>query len=161
MKKQKGLSIIEFTLVSTALLLVIFSVIEVGRYIYSLQMVNDMTRIAARLAVVCKVEDKANIPALAVVSGAPYGFSASNLTIEYLDASGNVIQGTLTDDAIFPTIEYVRAKVVDFEYQFTGLLSFINLTGGLSVPEFETTRPRENLGHHRETPFNEENSTDC
>tara|TARA_Y100001956_G_scaffold47621_1_gene46376 strand:+ start:275 stop:763 length:489 start_codon:yes stop_codon:yes gene_type:complete len=160
-KKQQGLSIIEFTLVSTTLLLVIFAVIEVGRYVYSLQMINDMTRVAARLAVVCKVEDQASIPALAVASGAPDGFTAANLSIEYLDASGDVIQGSLTDDAIFPTIEYVRAKVVDFEYQFTGLLSFINLTGGLTVPEFETTRPRENLGHHRETPFNPSNSTDC
>lgn len=161
MRNQQGLSIIEFTLVSTTLLLVIFAVIEVGRYVYSLQMINDMTRVAARLAVVCKVEDQGDIPALAIANGAPDGFTADNLTIEYLDASGDVIQGTLTDDAIFPTIEYVRAKVVDFEYQFTGLLSFINLAGGITVPEFETTRPRENLGHHRETPTNAENSTDC
>ncbi|ERB66226.1 hypothetical protein N779_05855 [Vibrio coralliilyticus OCN008] len=62
MKMQKGVTIIEFTLVSTTLLLIIFGVIEVGRYVYSLQVVNDMTRVAARLAVVCRVEDQNDIP---------------------------------------------------------------------------------------------------
>lgn len=161
MKRQQGLSIIEFTLVSTTLLLLIFAVIEVGRYVYSLQVVNDMTRVAARLAVVCRVEDRNDIPALALSSNAPVGFTAANLTVEYLDASGNTITGTLTDDDVFSTIEYVRARVVDFEYQFTGLLSFVSMTGMLAIPDFETTRPRENLGRHRETSTNPDNSTDC
>ena len=161
MKRQQGLSIIEFTLVSTTLLLLIFAVIEVGRYVYSLQVVNDMTRVAARLAVVCRVEDRNDIPALALSPNAPVGFTAANLTVEYLDASGNTVTGTLTDDDVFSTIEYVRARVVDFEYQFTGLLSFVSMTGMLAIPDFETTRPRENLGRHRETSTNPDNSTDC
>ncbi|MDA0118947.1 TadE/TadG family type IV pilus assembly protein [Vibrio sp. T11.5] len=161
MKTHKGVTIIEFTLVSTTLLLIIFGVIEVGRYVYSLQVVNDMTRVAARLAIVCRVEDQNDIPGLALSDNAPVGFTAANLTVEYLDASGNVVTGTLTDDDVFSTIEYVRARVVDFDYQFTGLLSFVSFTGLLAVPEFETTRPRENLGHHRETPTNPTNSTDC
>lgn len=160
MKRQAGISIIEFTMISTALLLVIFSVIEVGRYVYSLQVINDVTRVAARLAAVCRVEDRNDIPALVLPDYAPGGLTTANIVIDYLDDSGNVVAGTLTDDDVFPTISYVRARVVNFNYQYTGLLSFVNLTGLLAVPEFETIRPRENLGHHR-TSDGSSSSSDC
>ncbi|OAJ92476.1 TadE/TadG family type IV pilus assembly protein [Vibrio bivalvicida] len=160
MKRQTGISVIEFTIISTALMLVIFSVIEVGRYVYSLQVINDVTRIAARLAVVCRVEDRNDIPALSIPTYAPGGLTAANVVVDYLDESGNVVVGTLTDDDVFSTIRYVRARVVDFNYQYTGLLSFVNLTGLLAVPEFETIRPRENLGHHR-TSDGTNSSSDC
>jgi len=160
MKRQAGISVIEFTVISTALLLVIFSVIEVGRYVYSLQVINEVTRVAARLAVVCRVEDRNDIPALVIPDYAPGGLTAANVVVDYLDDSGNVVTGTLTDDDVFSTISYVRARVVDFEYQYTGLLSFVNLTGLLAVPEFETIRPRENLGHHRRSDGTD-SSSDC
>lgn len=160
MNKQQGVTIIEFTLISTALMLIIFSVIEVGRYVYSLQTINDVTRVAARLAAVCRVEDRNDIPALAIPDYAPGGLTANNIVVDYLDADGNVVTGTLTDDDVFSTIRYVRARIVNFSYQFTGLLSFVNLTGVLTVPEFETIRPRENLGHHRRSDGTE-SSSDC
>ncbi|KJY85012.1 pilus assembly protein CpaE [Vibrio galatheae] len=159
-KSEKGVTVIEFTLISTALLLIIFSIIEVGRYVYSLQVINDVTRVAARLAVVCRVEDQNDISALVIPDYAPGGLTAANIVVDYLDDSGNVVIGTLTDDAVFSTISYVRARVVNFNYQYTGLLSFVNLTGLLAVPEFETIRPRENLGHHR-TSGGTSSSTDC
>ncbi len=160
MRKQQGVTIIEFTLIATTLMLIIFSVIEVGRYVYSLQTINEITRVAARLATVCRVEDRNDIPALAIPDYAPGGLSVDDIVIDYLDESGNVVTGTLTDDDVFSTIRYVRARVVNFSYQFTGLLSFINLTGLLEVPEFETIRPRENLGHHRRSDGTE-SSSDC
>lgn len=160
MRKQQGVTIIEFTLIATTLMLIIFSVIEVGRYVYSLQTINEITRVAARLATVCRVEDRNDIPALAIPDYAPGGLSVDNIVIDYLNESGNVVTGTLTDDDVFSTIRYVRARVVNFSYQFTGLLSFINLTGLLEVPEFETIRPRENLGHHRRSDGTE-SSSDC
>ncbi|WP_391089206.1 TadE/TadG family type IV pilus assembly protein [Vibrio sp. NH-UV-68] len=160
MRKQQGVTIIEFTLIATTLMLIIFSVIEVGRYVYSLQTINEIARVAARLATVCRVEDRNDIPALAIPDYAPGGLSVDNIVIDYLDESGNVVTGTLTDDDVFSTIRYVRARVVNFSYQFTGLLSFINLTGLLEVPEFETIRPRENLGHHRRSDGTE-SSSDC
>lgn len=160
MNRQQGVTIIEFTLISTALMLVIFSVIEVGRYVYSLQTINDITRVAARLAAVCRVEDRNDIPALAIPTYAPAGLTANNVVVDYLDADGDVVSGTLTDDDVFSSIRYVRARVINFRYQFTGLLSFINLTELLAVPEFETIRPRENLGHHRRSDGSE-SSSDC
>ncbi|MGF1696788.1 pilus assembly protein [Vibrio lamellibrachiae] len=152
MRKQNGITIVEFTLVSTALLILVLGIIEVGRYMYSLQLINEMTRVAARLGVVCHIDDQDDIPALVVPSNAPGGFTAANLTIEYIDGSGVVVGNP---DADFLDIEYVRARVIDFDYEFAGLLSF--LQGNIPVPTFETTLPRENLGEIRGSV----NDTDC
>ncbi|KGY12597.1 pilus assembly protein CpaE [Vibrio tubiashii] len=160
MKKQLGISIVEFTVVSTAILLVMLSIMEVSRYLNSLQVVNDVTRVAARLATVCRVEDRNDIGALVIPEYAPSGLTESMIIVDYLDASGAPVQGDLTNDSVFEQIKYVRARVVGFKYQFTGILSFINFTGLLDVPEFETVRPRENLGHHRR-PTGSSSSTDC
>ncbi|MGF1719967.1 pilus assembly protein [Vibrio kyushuensis] len=156
MKKNSGITIIEFTLVSTALLFLILGVIEVGRYMYSLQLINEMTRVAARLGVVCNVADQDDIPALVVPSNAPGGFTAANIALDYLDSTGTVIAGDPSaDEDVFLEIRYVRAEVVDFDYQFSGLLSF--LQGTITVPNFETVLPRENLGEIRGS----NTDTDC
>lgn len=159
MRKQHGLSVVEFTLVSTALLVVIFGMIEVGRYVYSLQLINEMTRVSARLAAVCRVEDRDDIPALVVGTNAPDGFTADNLQIDYLDENGGEID--LTTANAFSRIRYVRAKVVDFNYQFVGLLGLFDSIGVLTVPDYEAIRPRENLGYHRGTDDNPTAETDC
>ncbi len=120
---------------------------EFGRYVYSLQVINEVTRVAARLGVVCYVTDQDDVADLAIPDFAPPNFDSSNLSIEYLDTNGLVIAaGTLTDSDVFPTIRYVRASVVDYDYQFSGLMSFLGESGILSVPVFETTLPVESLG---------------
>ncbi|WP_047048593.1 TadE/TadG family type IV pilus assembly protein [Vibrio mexicanus] len=144
--KQKGLSTIEFTLVATSLLLLMLAVFEFGRYVYSMQVINEITRVAARLGVVCYVTDQDDIANLAIPDFAPPNFDSSNISIQYLDGSGSQITGTLTDSDVFPTIRYVRASVVDYDYQFSGLMSFLGESGVLSVPVFETTLPVESLG---------------
>lgn len=160
MKKQRGISIIELTVVSTALLLVLLSIIETSRYFNSLQIINEVSRVTARLAAVCRVEDQNDIGRLVIPEYAPSGLTEEMIVVDYLDLSGSPVQGDLTDNSVFQKIKYVRARVVGYQYQFTGLLSFINLTGVLAVPEFETIRPRENLGHHRR-PDGTSSSTDC
>ncbi|WGV99765.1 TadE/TadG family type IV pilus assembly protein [Vibrio sp. YMD68] len=156
MRSQRGITIIEFTLISSALLVLILGVIEVGRYMYSLQLINEMTRVAARLGVVCNVADKDEIPGLAVPRNAPGGFTSANLSLEYLNETGAVITGDPSvDPEVFLDIRYVRSEVVNFEYQFSGLLTF--LQGVIIVPSFETTLPRENLGEIRGS----NTDTDC
>ena len=81
---QSGLAIVEFTVVSSALLLMLFGIISFGYYMFSLQMVNEITRKAARLASVCYVTDSADINTLVIDSNAPSDFTTSHLVIEYL-----------------------------------------------------------------------------
>ncbi|MGR5251141.1 TadE/TadG family type IV pilus assembly protein [Vibrio astriarenae] len=157
-RKLKGISIIEFTIVATALLLVIMALIEVGRYIYSLQLINEMTRVSARLGVVCRVADQNDIPNLVVPTNAPEGFTAANLEVDYLDDGGAVVD--FAGGGSFSDISYVRARVVNFDYQFAGLMGIFDSLGLITVPPFESVRPRESMGINR-TSDGSQSETDC
>ncbi|MFA0676813.1 TadE/TadG family type IV pilus assembly protein, partial [Vibrio sp. 10N.222.51.A6] len=65
-KKHSGLAIIEFTIVSWLVFLLIFLILALGAYVFSLQIVNEATRKAARLATVCYVLDRDNIAGVVV-----------------------------------------------------------------------------------------------
>ncbi|SHO55474.1 TadE/TadG family type IV pilus assembly protein [Vibrio quintilis] len=166
-KQQSGVSILEFTLLATSVLLVLFSVIEMGRYVYSLQMANDITRKVARMGVVCHVSDKDDLAALAIQNYAPAGFTASNLIIEYLDQSGQAVSinaGMSSDDYndAYATIKFVRVRVSNYQYQLIGFLSFLAEGGVILLPDMETTLPIESLGVIRPTLAHPESRhTDC
>jgi Flp pilus assembly protein TadG len=147
---QRGLSVIEFTVLATALLLMVFGVIEVGRYVYSLQVINEITRKAARLAVVCPVTDAATdrIPTLVVQDNAPFGFTAANLQIEYLDLSGNPVN--VGDDGT-DDVRFVRVSVTDYQHQLLGFFSFLAESGLIQIPNMQTVLPVETLGYIRPT----------
>ncbi|OBT06581.1 hypothetical protein A9264_08385 [Vibrio sp. UCD-FRSSP16_10] len=149
---EKGLSIIEFTMVSTVLLMAIFAVFELARFVFSLQMLNEVTRTAARLATVCSVTEAktSGIPSLSTIQSiAPSGYEPEMLKIDYLNGSGVVVysgSGTITNDE-FLEIKFVRAKIEDFSYAFSLL---VNVFGSnTSVSDFETILPSESLGIYR------------
>lgn len=65
--RQKGVTQVEFTLIALAVLLVIFSILEFALYFYSIQMANEVTRRAARLATVCYIADRDDISSLPAI----------------------------------------------------------------------------------------------
>lgn len=163
--KQKGVTQVEFTLIALAVLLVIFAIIEFALYFYSIQMANEVTRRAARLATVCYIADRDDIPQLPAVKGLyPPGFSSENLKISYLkveeDTDGTINIVALTDtevaafsdtsaststlNNIFTKIRFVKAEVVDYEFKFFVLSALINAVG--VSPRFQTILPAESLG---------------
>ncbi|MGR5544562.1 TadE/TadG family type IV pilus assembly protein [Vibrio sp. PNB22_2_2] len=151
--RQKGVTQVEFTLIALAVLLVIFSIIEFALYFYSIQMANEVTRRTARLATVCYIADRDDIPNLPAVKGLyPPGFSSDNLSITYLDANGvevNVNEffsetpDTGVLNSIFANIRFVKAEA-DYTFQFMMLSLLINAVG--ASPEFQTILPAESLG---------------
>ena len=52
LRKQQGITIVEFTLVASTLLLLVFAILELGYFTFNLQALNDLTRRAARIATV-------------------------------------------------------------------------------------------------------------
>lgn len=81
----KGIAIIEFTIVSWFVFLLVFLILALGAYVFSLQMVSEATRKAARLATVCYVEDRDNIAGMVVAELPLIGFTNANLEVAYLD----------------------------------------------------------------------------
>jgi len=157
-RKQQGITIVEFSILASVLLLILFGIIEIGIFAYQLQTLNDISRRAARIAAVCPVgnlpeppetADTPNIAAiktLALSEGAPEGFTADNISIEYLQADAETpVDSPATDDHQ-GNIQFVRTRIVNFEYSFFGLLSFMGDRGIITVPDFQTTLPSESLG---------------
>ena len=166
--KQRGVTQLEFSLIALAVILVLFLIVEFAIYFFSVQMVNEVTRRAARLATVCYIADRDDIPNLPAISDLyPSGFSASNLQIDYLDDNGAAVnvsgflstppadQATLNSQ--FVQIKYVRARAVNYTFQFFVLAALINAVG--STPAFETILPAESLGILR--PEGTNVITDC
>ena len=131
--RQRGTTTVEFAIVGLLVLTLLFAVIEFGRIVFTLNMLQEGARRAARVAAVCAVGNPA-VANTAVFTDLP-GFSTSNVVVEYLDQNG-----APTED--FNSIHYVRVRIVN--YSFPIAIPLINPT--FDAPEFSSTLPRESLG---------------
>ena len=151
-KKVKGLAVIEFTIMSSFFLLLIFSILSIGMLMFSMQAVSEATRTAARMAAVCQIGDagiKDYVSANSLVSMV----GVENIEIEYLDENSSVLATPTISN-----VRFVRAKAVGLNYQLTALLNFLGTNGLITIPSFETTIPSESLGI---VTVPSESNTDC
>ncbi|KAA8600564.1 MULTISPECIES: TadE/TadG family type IV pilus assembly protein [Vibrio] len=142
----KGIAIIEFTIVSWFVFLLVFLILALGAYVFSLQMVSEATRKAARLATVCYVEDRDNIAGMVVAELPLIGFTNANLEVAYLDINGSEISSGYDTNPGFSNIKFVRARATGYGIQLIDNLSFLGAGGYLAAPSFETILPAESLG---------------
>jgi Flp pilus assembly protein TadG len=136
MKKMRGVAMVEFAIVASVLMTVLFACLEFGRATYTFAALNEGTRRAARLAAVCPVNDP-KIAAAVNFMGA-YGFNASNVSVNYLDANGATLSGT----PALVSVRYVRVSVVGYTMPLA--IPFVSPT--LTSPSFAVTLPAESLG---------------
>ena len=135
---QRGTTTVEFAIVGAVALGLIFTVIEFGRILFTLNILDEGARRGARVAVVCAIGDARIAEAAAFVS-LP-GISTSNVVTEYLDGNGTVLGDP--GGADWGAIELVRVRIVN--YSFPVALPFIATT--FSAPEISAVFPRESLG---------------
>ena len=136
MKRQRGLTTVEFAIVGGVLMTVLFACVEFGRAMYTGAMLSEGTRRAARLAAVCPINDPA-IPAAVNFTGL-YGFANSNVRLDYLDAAG----ASLGAAPAIVNVYYVRVQVTGFTIPLA--IPFIMPT--LTSPPYAVTVPAESLG---------------
>ncbi|MDE1349235.1 pilus assembly protein [Vibrio aestuarianus] len=137
----QGIAVIEFTLASSVLFVLLFSIISIGYLMFSLQAINDVTRKAARLAAVCQISQSQQIASSVAASSVIAGIDADSIEIEYLDQDGVVLASPTAQN-----VRFVRARVVSLTYQLLSLLDFLGESGLIDIPSFETTIPSESLG---------------
>ncbi len=154
-RHQTGITLVEFSLIGSLFLLLLFAILELAIYVYHLQSMNDISRRTARIATVCVVNDP-DIKPLALSEGAPPGFSEVNIQIDYLDQTGSAIADPV---ASHQYIRFVQAKIVNFTYGFTQLLNFLGENGIVQIQDFKTVLPAESLGVLRTDVSSEK--TDC
>lgn len=151
-RRQHGVTTVEFAIIGAIVMLVLFGVIEVGRAVFSLHTLGETTRRTARIATVCPINDPAifdvalfNAPGDGSGIGILPGFSADNIALEYLDRNGDVIDDPIAN---FVRIFFIRTRIVGYQYQM--LIPYLDLI--FTTPDFSTTLRRESLGVPRDGP---------
>ncbi|HJY38017.1 MAG TPA: TadE/TadG family type IV pilus assembly protein [Steroidobacteraceae bacterium] len=143
--KQTGTAIVEFAIIASVMLMILFGVIEFGRVMFVGNALAESTRRGARLAAVCPVGDP--MPAQAAVLAGADGVSlidadltVANVSIAYLDVNGAPVANPAVNLA---AIRYVRTSIVDYQQQM--LIPFI--MPSFLMPSFVATLPAESLGY--------------
>ena len=129
---------VEFAIVAAVTLTIIFAVIEFGRILFMLNVLDEGARRATRVAVVCAVQDAA-ITDAAMFMTMP-GLTPTNIVTDYLDADGVPLGDPAGAD--YPQISFVRVRIVN--YSFPVALPFVATL--FSSPQISATLPRESLG---------------
>ena len=165
---QRGAAAVEFAIIAMLLFTVLFGIIEFGRLFYVINTVQEVTRRAAREAVVRWVDNSNTSQAkrIALFSRAslPAGaeITAVNIDIKYLTASGGVpnpfpdsatknISACLTEPA--GCIALVQVSIINAPYTpsepyayyvpMVRLFPFLRLR----IPASTVTMPAESLGY--------------
>lgn len=143
-RANAGVTTVEFAIIGTLLMIVVFGIIEMGRALYVVNVLTEAARRGARMAAVCPVNDPK--PAKVAVfdtgggtSSVVSGFTESNVLVQYLDASGNVLANPTGS---YGSIQYVRVSITGF----TMPLLIPVLAPTLNLAGFAATLPRESLG---------------
>lgn len=129
-KRQQGLYLVEFTIISALFLLTVFTVIDMARVFYMLNAASEITRYGARVAAVCDLNDPdikgAMIQKIASGSGTPF-VSSDDISITYMP------QGC--DQSNCQLISVSLSNVV--------ISTIIGVD--VNVPNYLTTLPRESM----------------
>ena len=147
LKRQRGLAAVELAIVATVVLVVLFGVLEAGRLLWTWNMLNEVTRRAARLAAVCPVDSttQANVRNTAVFGGGMLsGLQSAHVILQYLDRDGAVLANP--GGADFVRIAFVRAAIDNGAngYRYRLLIPLHIQT--LAPLRFSTTVVAESLG---------------
>ncbi|MBI3140352.1 MAG: pilus assembly protein [Rhodocyclales bacterium] len=154
---QGGATTVEFALVALFLFVLLLGIMDFARLLYLYGAVQEVTRRAAREAVVRWVDqaDAAKRLALFGQDALPGGYevTAADITVEYLNAAGGVpsplpadpaanVTACLAAEGAASCIASVRVSVTASYRPLMGLLPFL----AIPVPASTVTMPAESLG---------------
>lgn len=170
--QQRGVAAVEFAIIATVLFIVLFGILEFGRLFYIFNSVQEVTRRAAREAVVrghTKADqDEAINLALFGAGSLPAGaiINTSKVKIEYLNRAMGPIATPPADNieecltASTSCIAFVRVSITDVTYDpMVSLFSGIDITSfpfnenpikidfRIPIPASTVTMPAESMGY--------------
>lgn len=129
--RQSGAAAVEFALVVSVFLMLLFGVIEMSRVLFYMNTAAEATRLGARLAVVCDINAAAIKTRMRNMLGI---LSDANIDISYLPAGCDI--GSC--QTVTVSIDQGQSALNIATY-----IPFVPLT--LRMPAFTTTLPRESL----------------
>jgi Flp pilus assembly pilin Flp len=122
---QRGAAAIEFAIVSAVFFMLLLGAIEMGRLLWTWNAATEATRLGARMAVVCDVNE-------------PNIITRMQQRLPYLQP-GNVAVAYLPSGCTDANCQTVRVTLVGYTHQ--PIIPFVALS--IPIPTFQTTLPRE------------------
>lgn len=151
-RRTRGVFVVEFAIVGSMLFMLLFGIIEIGRLYYTVNALNEVARRGARLAAVCNIYDPHVLHRALFNEAGDGGVSplianlqSSHLHLEYYDKGGDGVAdpNDLVSANGFRAIRFVQLRVENFPFNL-----MIPGIGGITLPIFQSTMPRESLGRH-------------
>jgi Flp pilus assembly protein TadG len=122
---QHGVAAVEFAIIASLFFTILIGIAEMGRMLWAWNAAAEATRLGARLAVVCSL-DEASVLAH-MHERLPY-ITSANMNVEYLPSGCT-------------TANCTEVKVSLTGYTHQTIIPFVPLS--VTLPPFETTLPRE------------------
>ncbi|ABE44469.1 TadE/TadG family type IV pilus assembly protein [Polaromonas sp. JS666] len=158
-KRQGGVAAVEFAIISLLFFTILFAILEFGRMLYVYNTMQEVTRRAAREAVVRWTNQESAVKSLALFGGTslPAGaeVTSGNISISYLTKSGaavnppplspgdNISACGDADRAPISCIYSVRVSIENVTYSpMVSLFSFLNI----GLPTSVVTMHAESMG---------------
>lgn len=136
-RRQRGAAIIEFALVAVLFFTLLLGIADFGRWLYTLNAASEATRLGARVAVVCDLNDSAIIDRMRAIL--PQA-GAGQIQITYYGSNpvspGNWVSGCTASNCAGVTVR-LQGVTIDSIAWF--------LPVSLPIPPFATSLPRESL----------------
>jgi Flp pilus assembly protein TadG len=139
-KSERGAALVEFAIVATVFLSVMFGVLEFGRMFWTHNALRDAARRGVRYASVRR-NDAAGIQAVknmvvygnAAGTGSPVvsGLTTSNVNVEYVNYNGLQLSSRSS------------VSITNYQFQFSVPL----LGGTMNMPAYRTSLPGESAGY--------------
>jgi Flp pilus assembly protein TadG len=127
-QRENGVAAVEFALIASVLFALLFGMMEMSRLLFYWNTATEATRMGARMAVVCTMDD-ANIKARMTLLFPVIG--QNEIRIDYLPAGCS----TTTCEQVTVRIESVKS--------IQTFIPFVPLS--VTLPPFLTTLPRESM----------------
>jgi len=137
-ERQKGLTSVEFAIVGVFLFVIVFAILEFGRVLFTLNVLQEGARRGARVAAVSPRDSPAIAQAALFVGESLEGLpmlDGATVDIRYLDRDA----GPPED---FDHIQYVRVSVTAPAIKLR--IPLVSPT--ITPPVYSSTLPRESLG---------------
>lgn len=135
--RQRGATAVEFALVLMIFLTFFLGIMDFARMLWTWNAANEATRWGARVAVVC---DKGAARVLSSMQKFLPQLTASNVQIDWYDASGNV-----STTCTYASCAGVNVRITQLDYQWISPIGFGN-HAAIPMPGFSTYLPREIMG---------------